>query len=207
MDIGLLFFFNRGMANPFFDVLMPALTFQGYLLAGPFILYALYRGATGRDDAGKRYLSAAITAVVISLVSVILADLACGWLKDVAARPRPCQVLEGVRLIVSCPRTLSLPSNHAATSFAFITPYFVFTRSFIQAGWRAYLLMLASLVSLSRPYLGVHYPLDIAAGALLGVTITGVLCWMFWKISQRSDGGNNNKSKATTGPDVVGTHR
>jgi len=192
MDIQLLFLINHGLANPFFDVLMPVLTFQGYLLVGPFLLYALYRGATGRDGSGKTFLTAAIAAVVISLVSAALADLACSWLKDVAARPRPCQALEGVRLIVSCPRSFSLPSSHAATSFAFITPYFVLARRFILAGWRVYLLMLASLISLSRPYLGVHYPSDIVAGAVLGTAVAGVMCWIYTKISKRK---NLNKNK------------
>jgi len=192
MDTQLLFLFNHGLANPFFDVLMPALTFRGYLLTIPFLCYVIYRGAVGREDAGKTFLSAAIAAVVISLVSAALADLACSWLKDVAARPRPCQALEGVRLIVSCPRSFSLPSSHAATSFAFITPYFVLARRFILAGWRVYLLMLASLISLSRPYLGVHYPSDIVAGAVLGTAVAGVMCWIYTKISKRK---NLNKNK------------
>jgi undecaprenyl-diphosphatase len=191
MDIQLLFLINHSLANPFFDVLMPALTFQGYLLAGPFLLYALYRGATGRDGSGRTFLTAAIAAVVISLVSVPHADLACSWLKDVAARPRPCQTLEGVRLIVSCPRSFSFPSSHAATSFAFITPYFVFARSFVRAGWRTYLLMLVSLISLSRPYLGVHYPSDILAGALLGAAISGMMCWVYGKIGRQGKSNTN----------------
>jgi len=190
MDIQLFFLINRGLANSFFDVLMPALTFQGYLLAGPFLLYAIYRGAAGRDEKGKTFLTAAITAVVISLVSVALADLACAWLKDVVARPRPCQALESVRLIVSCPRSFSLPSSHGATSFAFITSYFVLARRLIHAGWRAYILILASLIALSRPYLGVHYPSDIVAGAVLGAVVAGVMCWVYLKISERSDQRN-----------------
>jgi len=181
MDTQLLFLINRGMASPFFDVLMPALTYQGYLLAGPFLLYALYRGATVRDDSGKTFLATAIAAVVISVISVSLADLACSWLKVVTTRPRPCQALEGVRLIVSCPRSLSLPSSHGATSFAFITPYFLLARRFLQAGWLAFLLVLASLIALSRTYLGVHYPSDIVAGAALGAVISGVMCWMYTK--------------------------
>lgn len=194
MDTQLFLIINRGLANPFFDVLMPALTFRGYLLTIPFLCYVIYRGAVGRDDAGKTFLSAAIAAVVISLVSVALADLACSWLKVVTARPRPCQALEGVRLIVSCPRSLSLPSSHGATSFAFITPYFVLARRFILAGWRVYLFMLASLIALSRPYLGVHYPSDIIAGAVIGAAMAGLICWVFRMISERSDGGNDDKS-------------
>jgi undecaprenyl-diphosphatase len=185
MDIDFLFFFNHGIANPFFDVLMPALTFQGYLLTVPFLFYTVYRGATSRDYAGKTYLKTAIAAVIISLVSVTLADLACGWLKDVTARPRPCQVLEGVRLIVSCPRSFSLPSSHAATSFAFITPYFVFTQRFIRSGWRTYILALAVMIALSRTYLGVHYLSDIFAGALLGATVAGVMCRVYLQMGRR----------------------
>jgi undecaprenyl-diphosphatase len=190
MDTQLLFFFNRGMANPFFDVLMPALTFQGYLLAGPFLFYAIYRGATCRDEAGKTFLTAAIAAVVISIISVALADLACSWLKVVTTRPRPCQALEGLRLIVSCPRSFSLPSSHATTSFAFITPYFLLARRFIQTGWLVYIVMLASLIALSRAYLGVHYPSDIVAGAVLGAAVAGGMCWLFLLISTRSDERN-----------------
>ena len=181
MDTQLLLFFNRSLANPFLDVLMPALTFQGYLLAVPFLLYAVVRGATHKDDSGKTFLSAAIAAVVISLVSVTLADHACSWLKVVTARPRPCQTLEGIRLIVSCPRSLSLPSSHGATSFAFITPFFLLARRFIQAGWLAYLLVLASLIALSRLYLGVHYPSDTLAGAAFGAAVAGVMCWGYTK--------------------------
>lgn len=193
MDRALFFFINRGMVNPFFDVLMPALTYQGYLLAGPFLLYAVYRGAMGRNDTGKTYLTVAIAAIVISLMSVALADLACGWLKDAAVRPRPCQALEDVRLIVSCPRSFSLPSSHAATSFAFITPYFVLARHFIQASWQMYLLTLASLIALSRPYLGVHYPSDIIAGALIGAVVAGVICWGYRMIVDKSNGVNKDR--------------
>jgi undecaprenyl-diphosphatase len=192
MDTQLFFFINCGMANPYFDVLMPALTYQGYLLAVPFLLYVLYCGATIRDDSGKTFLATAIAAVIISVISVSLADLACSWLKVVTARPRPCQALEGVRLIVSCPRSLSLPSSHGATSFAFSTPYFLLARRFLQAGWLAFLLVLASLIALSRPYLGVHYPSDIVAGAALGAAIAGVMCRVYLMIARRSKGRNDN---------------
>ena len=192
MDTQLFFLFNRGMANPFFDVLMPALTFHGYLMAVPFLFYALYRGATVRDDSGNTYLATAIAAVAISLISVAFADLACSWLKVVAARPRPCQSLEGVRLIISCPRSLSFPSSHGATSFALITPFFILARRFIQTGWLAYLFVLASLIALSRPYLGVHYPSDVVAGAAFGALLAGAMCRVYIMISARSKGQNDN---------------
>ena len=92
-------------------------------------------------------------------------------------RPRPCQALEGVRLIVSCPRSFSFPSSHGATSFAFITPYFVLARRIIRTGWLVYLFVLATMIALSRAYLGVHYPSDIVAGAVLGAAIAGMMSW------------------------------
>jgi undecaprenyl-diphosphatase len=61
----------------------------------------------------------------------------------------------------------------------------VLVRRFIPAGWRVFLLMLASLVSLSRPYLGVHYPSDILAGAALGAGVAGAMCWVYLKIGRR----------------------
>ena len=192
MDITLFFLINHGLANPFFDVLMPALTSQGYLLAGPFLLYALYRGAAGRDNSGKTFLRTAIAAIVISLISVALADFACSWLKAVTARPRPCQALEGVRLIVSCPSSFSFPSSHGATSFAFMTPYFVLARRFLQTRWLALLFVAASLIALSRAYLGVHYLSDIVAGAALGAAIGGMMCRVNLMILKRSNVQNDN---------------
>jgi undecaprenyl-diphosphatase len=63
-------------------------------------------------------------------------------------------------------------------------------RRLIQTGWLAYIVILASLIALSRPYLGVHYPSDIVAGAVLGAVVAGVMCWVYLKISERSDQRN-----------------
>jgi undecaprenyl-diphosphatase len=176
MDTALFLLINHGTANPLFDVLMPALTHRGYLLVLPFILYSVLRGAAARDGSGRRFLSAAIAAAALSCVAVLLADAVCGWIKDAVARPRPCVALEGVRLLVACPPSFSFPSSHAATSFAFILPYFLLTRRFLAPGWLAFLLLLAAAIAFSRPYLGVHYPSDVLGGALLGSGVAWVMC-------------------------------
>jgi undecaprenyl-diphosphatase len=168
MDIQLFHFINSSMANPLFDVLMPALTHQGYLLVIPLALYALYAGSRKRTPTGRTYLMAALAAILIAVLAVPLADVLCSRLKVLLARPRPCQILEGVRLVVSCPSSFSLPSSHAVTSFTFATPLFLLTRPFLSLAWRLYPVLLAALIAFSRPYLGVHYPSDILAGALLG---------------------------------------
>ena len=176
MDTQLFLLINQGMANPLFDVLMPALTHQGYLLVIPIALYALHAGSRTRAPSGRTHLITACAAILIAALAVPLADALGNWLKVLIARPRPCHVVDGLRLLVRCPASFSLPSNHAITSFAGAVPLFVLTRPFLAIGWRTAPLVLAATVAFSRPYLGVHYPSDILAGALLGGVVAGALC-------------------------------
>ncbi len=179
IDTHLFFLINRGMANPFFDILMPLLTSRGFLLVIPFLPYVLYRGAAAKASGNRTFLAPAIAAVVIPFIAFPLAALLCAALKNLVARPRPCDVLDAVRLLVACPRSFSFPSSHATTSFAFAAPLFLLTRRFLRTGWRLYPVVLAALIALSRPYVGVHYPFDIAAGTLLGTGVAVIFCELF----------------------------
>ncbi|HEX5223805.1 MAG TPA: phosphatase PAP2 family protein [Solirubrobacteraceae bacterium] len=85
-------------------------------------------------------------------------------LKVVVRRRRPD--LDGLRPLVATPTTLSFPSAHASTSFAGARAY---SRLGLPAGP---LYALAAGLSLSRLFLGVHWPSDVLAGAALG-TVTG----------------------------------
>ncbi len=87
--------------------------------------------------------------------------------KLIVHRPRP--QLPGLPALTSTPTQLSFPSAHASTSFAG-------ARLYARLGLPASTLYaLAALLAASRLYLGVHYPSDIIAGALLGTTAAAVV--------------------------------
>jgi membrane-associated phospholipid phosphatase len=87
-------------------------------------------------------------------------------IKQIVRRPRP--ELPGLPALTSTPTRLSFPSAHASTSFVGAISY---ARLGLPA---APLYALAAGLALSRPYLGVHYPSDVLAGALLGTLVAAV---------------------------------
>ena len=171
LDAQLLFLVNHGLTNPGFDILMPSLSLRGYLLILPFLLAMLLRAAYQKNSRGKTYLGTAIGALLVACCALYIVGFVEDWMKDAVARVRPCRALEGVRLILPCPKSYSMPSGHAISSFAFAVPLFYLTREYIIPGGRLYPLVLASLIAFSRVYLGVHYPTDILVGAALGGSI------------------------------------
>jgi membrane-associated phospholipid phosphatase len=84
-------------------------------------------------------------------------------IKLVVRRPRPR--LAGLPALTDTPTQLSFPSAHASTSFAGALGY---SRLGVPA---LPLYGLAASLSFSRLYLGVHYPSDVLAGALLGTAV------------------------------------
>jgi undecaprenyl-diphosphatase len=171
LDKQLLLFVNHSLSNPAFDVLMPALTRRGYLLVIPFLLAMFLRAASRKDKLGKPYLSSAIWTFLIACCAVYLSVLVEDWMKDAVARVRPCRAMDGLRLILPCPTSFSMPSGHALSSFAFAAPIWCLTAEYVEMIWRLYPLALAALIAFSRIYLGVHYPTDVLVGAFLGGSI------------------------------------
>jgi undecaprenyl-diphosphatase len=183
LDTQFLLFINHRIANPFFDILMPALSQRGYLLVIPFLLAMFLRAASRKNKLGKTYLSAAIWTFLIACCAVYLSGLIEDWMKDTVARARPCRAIEGVRLILPCPQSYSMPSGHAISSFAFAGPIWYLTGDYIEMIWRLYPLFLAALIAFSRVYLGVHYPTDVLAGSFLGGMIGMGLSIMYQTIA------------------------
>jgi undecaprenyl-diphosphatase len=91
---------------------------------------------------------------------------------------RPFQTHE-VHMLIGHAPGVSLPSDHSTASFAVaIAVWF-----FVSAKWGPYFMGVAALIAVSRVYVGVHYPADITAGALVA-TIAGLLVWgatLLWR--------------------------
>jgi undecaprenyl-diphosphatase len=100
-------------------------------------------------------------------VAVALADLAATALKLLSDRPRPYIAHPEQEPLRHAALDVSLPSGHAATSFAAA----VVLARYVPPRVAPLLFVLAALVGWSRVYVGVHYPSDIVAGALLGVAV------------------------------------
>jgi undecaprenyl-diphosphatase len=89
-------------------------------------------------------------------------------------RDRPCNdpmLLEHVRLLVkNCGNGFSFISNHAANHFGMATFFFITFHHISKiAAWIA--LAWAFLIAYAQVYCGVHFPLDVICGALLGVAL------------------------------------
>ncbi len=93
-------------------------------------------------------------------------------LKSTIRRPRPPNSLEGITSLIKASDEFSLPSGHTCAAFFFVT-FLVIALSplFIP------LYLWALLVGLSRVILGVHFPCDILAGALIGISIALCVTW------------------------------
>lgn len=118
------------------------------------------------------FLLGAVLAVIDNsrweswLICALLGPLAIGLnygIKLLVKRPRP--VLDGLPPLGGAPSSLSFPSAHATSSFAVATAMVRVDPAMAAA------FLVAFALALGRPYLGMHYPSDVLAGASIGVAL------------------------------------
>jgi len=186
IDKAIFYFINRALANSVLDAVMPFITVEENGLAFvalAWLALVLFGGKQGR-----------ITAVLIVVVLLFADQIVNFLIKPLVGRDRPCFVLDHVRLLIRQPHSHSFPSSHAANSAA--VAGLIFTR---HRKWGAVLLFLAFCIGLSRVYVGVHYPSDVAVGFAAGALVAwGVL--RAWRTVELRPAGRRTAQTAPSDP-------
>jgi len=171
IDTAVFYFINVSLANPFFDWFMPFITEKTHWFPvwGVVIIGLLWKG--GKKGRG---------AVLLIIPVIFLSDqLSAHVIKPWIARPRPCVTLPDVHLLVGLKTSLSFPSAHAANFFAVATHF-----NYFYPKYRWVYFSAAFFVALSRVFIGVHYPLDIIAGGILGAACAMFVIYV-WRVVEK----------------------
>ena len=108
--------------------------------------------------------------LVLVLASDFVADGLSLALRQAIGRDRPPLVYPEPKALVSVPHTGAFPSGHASSAFACAA-----VLAWASPRLRVPALVLAAAIAWSRVYVGVHWPLDVLGGAVLGVLVSTVL--------------------------------
>ncbi|MBS1715921.1 MAG: phosphatase PAP2 family protein [Armatimonadetes bacterium] len=200
---------HLGMHRDWLDPLLVTVTFSGlgYLQAIPLlsrlfahrakaVMVVAFLCTTVLAFAVERHVLAAVAAAALfglfsgldravagrALVSLAVAGLLRLGIVQFLPRARPSN-LEFSMPLEDLHGSTSFPSGHATTSFAVAAVVCWCYGKGAKGTWAAWILVWAVLVGLSRVYVGVHFPSDVIAAALLGLA-SGSLVFWFWPVAE-----------------------
>lgn len=127
------------------------------------------------------------TSGILLLVSLLFTHLLNSVvLKEIINRPRPYETLPDIRRLIAEHHESSFPSGHAATAFG--SGFVLMLREKNYLRWGS--LVIAVLIAFSRLYVGMHYPLDVLTGSLVGIAMASFVVIGEDMIRKRKSGVN-----------------
>jgi undecaprenyl-diphosphatase len=176
LDRKLFKFINHELSNDFFNWLMP--TMRNAIAWVPLYLFLILFAAINYKKTGWWWIAFAVCTVI--LTNYISSNL----IKHNIIRIRPCNNPDFANwinvLVAYKPQSSSFTSSHAANHFG-IAMYLYLTLKKLWGKWASLFFVWASLICFSQVYVGVHYPIDVAAGALIGIIIGYLSGFLFNK--------------------------
>lgn len=198
LDKKIFLLVTRYTHTRFLDILMPVITrFKFWWV--PAILFLLYLVVWG----GKK---GRIVAGLTLLIFVLTDQLSSSVLKPLFSRPRPFVEFSYLKPLVEVSPKYSFPSTHATNIFAVATLISHYYRKFLSVA-----LFIAFLISFSRVYVMVHYPLDVIFGAVVGVACAFLVIWSEKLVSKKLgknwvldslEGNTGTKDEDSIKPDI-----
>lgn len=168
LDQSLFFLINGEWTNTFLDWIMPLLRDKYFWTPVYLFLVVFFL---------SQYKWRGLVLIGLVLLAFAIADFtSASIIKPLVERLRPCNDLDlagQIRVLVNCGGGYSFVSSHASNHFAI--SFLLISLFYKQWKWIFPLCFLwAFSVSYAQIYVGVHYPLDILGGAVLG-TLVGLL--------------------------------
>ena len=168
LDYKLFEIFNQQLTNPVFDAVMPF--WRNKYFWAPMYLFVIVFLITNKYR--KWWLIIGMILLIMALSDILSSHL----IKPYVARLRPCNNPfwdATIHQLVPCGGGYSFTSSHATNHFTLATLFsFLFSN---RVRWITPVLFLwAASISYGQVYVGVHYPVDIFFGSVLGLTL-GVL--------------------------------
>ena len=172
LDQSLFKLLNGQWHNAVFDVLIPL--FRNKYFWIPLYVFLLGFIIHNFPNSSWKYL-------LLILLTIVLTDqLSSTLIKPWIDRCRPCNLEpfnEQVRLLVKCGSGRSFVSSHAANHFGLATILNLLFGKYFK-GFALFLICWAAVISYGQVYVGVHFPLDIFCGALLGMCCGFLLAFL-----------------------------